>query len=139
MIGNTDNPIRTTFTFNGADRELQSQVILSLTNEITYYHLRENALTSRPELLSLMNEVAAKIQPLNWKMLAIQLGLSQSQIEIIKTNNNNHVMSCFSETFDTWKHLTKIPYTWSSVLSALRSPSVKEETAANELEEKLNR
>ena len=138
MIGKTDDPIRTTFTFKGADRELQSQVILSFTNEMIYHPL-ENVLTNRPKLKDLMNEVAVKIQPSKWKRIAIQLGLSQDEIDIIKINNND-VEDCFSRTFDTWKHIvTEVPYTWSSVLSVLRSPCVKEETVAGDLEEKLHR
>ena len=138
MRGKTDDPIRTTFTFKGADRKLQSQVILGLTNEITY-HLRENVLTSRPKLKDLMNEVAAKIVPSKWDMLAIQLGLSQNQIEIIESDSNK-LMRRFSETFNTWKQqTTEVPYTWSSVLSALRSPIVNEEAVADELKEKLHR
>ena len=138
MLGKTGDPTCTTFTFKGADRNLQSQVILSFTNKMTYQPC-ENVLTSRPELKDLMNEVAAKIKPLNWKMLAIQLGLEPTQIDLIKTNNSNDVMSCFIETFNTWKQqTTKVPYTWPSVLSALRSDIVKEEAVAKDLEEKLH-
>ena len=52
-----------------------------------------------------MNEVAAKIQPSKWKRIAIQLGLSENEIDI-----NNDVEDCFSRTFDTWEHIiTEVP------------------------------
>ena len=70
MRGQTGDPICTTFTFKGGDRELQSQVILSLANEMTH-HPRENVFTGRSKLKDLMYEVATKIQPSNWKRLAI--------------------------------------------------------------------
>ena len=95
-------------------------------------------LDSEPDLSDLSNEIAAEI-PSKWRDMGQQLGLDQGLLEgiaLISPGDTNH---CYSNVFTRWKNknLTTHPYTWSTVVQALKTPAVGEERLANGIKNKL--
>ena len=81
-----------------------------------------------------MNHVAAGT-PNKWKELGIQLGLENAHLQALDHQHRGKSNSIFADIFE---HLRKNPgdkpFTWSTVIEALRSPSVQEEILARHLE-----
>lgn len=100
---------------------------------------QESALDVSPSDESLMNMVAATI-PLKWRLFGIQVGLEQAHLEIIEQRHafspNSHV-SCFGEVFLEWKRRMTKPFTWSTVITALKSQLIGENTLAHKLQTEL--
>ena len=95
-------------------------------------------LSSKPKISDLMNEVAAKI-PHKWMEIGFQLGLSLAKIEAIKYQHHRESTKIFIDIFDHWeKQPGDEPKTWSTVIEALKTPLVAEETLAHELEEMMS-
>ena len=79
---------------------------------------------STPELGDLMNHVAAKI-PEKWREVGIGLGLDYADISRIEADVPTHKSTpCYVMVFDTWKNKGTKEYTWSTLLTALRTPLV---------------
>ena len=94
-------------------------------------------LDSEPELPDLMNEVAAKI-PARWRDVGLQLGLDESVLQGITYISQGDTNLCYINVFTRWKnHSTTHPYTWSTMLQALKAPSVGESSLADTIEKKL--
>ena len=96
-------------------------------------------LDSEPELSDLMNEVATKI-PGKWRDVGLQLGLDQGVLEgiaLISPENTNH---CYANVFIRWKNQnsTTHPYTWSTVVQALKTPAVGERRLADKIMSELS-
>ena len=89
---------------------------------------------SEPEPPDLMNEVAAAI-PSKWKDVGLQLGLNLGVLEGIRGEASH----CYMEVFTQWKNQnsTAHPYTWLTVVRALKAPAVGEERLANKIKNKL--
>ena len=92
--------------------------------------------TPEPELRDLMNEVAAKI-PSKWSDVGLQLGVDQGVLggfDTISTTNR-----CYNDVFTRWKkqNSTTHPYTWLTIVQALKAPAVREERLANNITTKL--
>ena len=90
-------------------------------------------LTREPGFDDLENHIAAKV-PSNWEMFGIQLQVSHEVLQTIK--RDRVVMStklCFHDLFREWKKLECSPFTWSTVLAALCSPSIAEYRVATDL------
>jgi len=87
-----------------------------------------------PSLRELMNDVAAKV--VSWKNFAIQLQLTTVEIDRIDNQERGDTKECFREVFSLWRKKTTPPYTWTTVISALKSPCVSENCVAMELEQK---
>ena len=87
---------------------------------------------SEPELKTLMNEVAAKI-PGKWRDVSLQLGVDQSILDGIATISQGDTNLSYSNVFTRWKNQnsTTHPYTWSTVVQALKAPAVGEERLAD--------
>ena len=81
-----------------------------------------------------MNDVAANVG--SWKNVAIQLELRTVDIECIDNQERGIVHDCFREVFSLWRKNTTPPYTWTTIISALKSPGVGENCVAMELEKK---
>ena len=90
-------------------------------------------LASEPEVLDLMNEVAAKI-PSKWRDVGLQLGLDHGVLEGIASSlrDTNH---CYSNVFTRWKNQNSAthPYTWLTLVQALESQAVGQTRLANEI------
>ena len=93
-------------------------------------------LNTPPDLCDLLNKVAAKTRD-KFEEVAIQLGIKLGRIRSIKTEKQNQPIKCYTEVFDLWESKGSPPYTWATIINALRSPAVEEERLANELEEWL--
>ena len=91
-------------------------------------------LDSEPELLDLMNEVAAKI-PSKWRDVGLQLGLDQGVLEGIALISPGDTNLCYSNVFTRWKNLNLItsPYTWSTIVQVLQAPAVGEKKLAEKI------
>ena len=92
----------------------------------------------------LMNEVAAAIPP-KWRAVGYQLSLSYNTLDSILRNHAGKPQACldsFEEVFRTWKDqattaATCSPYTWLTMIDALKTPVVGEVALAKSLEQKL--
>ena len=91
-------------------------------------------LDSEPELRKLMNEVAAKI-PGKWRDVGLQLGVDHEVLERIATINLGDTNLCYSNVFTRWKTQNSAmhPYTWSTIVQALKAPAVGEERLADKI------
>ena len=96
-----------------------------------------SALNTPPELLDLLDKVAAKASD-KWKQVAIQLGIEHGQIHAIEIKKQRRPILCFFEIFYVWRESKASPYTWGTIINALRAPAVEEQQLANELEEWLH-
>ena len=95
-------------------------------------------LDSEPELLDLMNEVAAEI-PGKWRDIGLQLGLDQRVLDGITTVSSGDTNHCYSNVFTHWKNhnLTTYSYTWSALLQVLKSRAVGEMRLADRIKKEL--
>ena len=84
---------------------------------------------------NLANLVAVVI-PGKWMEVAIQLDLTMGEIYSIEHDRNNLFLR-FMAVFEQWKKSCRQPYTWESLVTALKSPSVNEFRLAKELQEEF--
>ena len=105
-----------------------------------FHSFNTDPLDCEPELLGLMNEVAAKI-PSKWRDVGLQLGLNQGVLDGIALNSPGDTNHCYSNVFTRWKNqnLITYPYTWSTIVQALRAPAVAEERLADDIKNKWTR
>lgn len=75
---------------------------------------------------------------LKWRMLGIQLHIDQEKLESIESRNRDD-LECCAKVFQIWKKAAnpQAPYTWATIINALKAPIVKEIELANELEKWL--
>ena len=93
-----------------------------------------------PNLDELMNDVAAVI-PAKWRFVGVQLKLPKGTLDEIQAQNAGRPddsKHSFEQVFDRWRSLGTSPYTWMTMINALRSPAVGEVTLANELNTKIH-
>ena len=91
-----------------------------------------------------MNEIAAVI-PSKWRAVGIQLSISKGTLDSIQNNHGWKPQTCldsFEEVFGVWKDqattgATCSPYTWQTMIDALKTPAVGEVALADSLEQKL--
>lgn len=93
-------------------------------------------LNTPPDLPDLLNKVAAETTD-KWDEVAVQLGIKPSRIRSIRIEQQNQSMKCYTEVFDLWENKATSPYTWATIINALRSPAVEEGRLADKLEEWL--
>ena len=94
---------------------------------------------SSPSLSDLMNDVAAVI-PAKWKIVGIQLGLSSATLDSILIQNAGMPgsnMQAFEQVFVEWQRQGHSPYTWGTIIAALKAPALGEDALANDLEVKF--
>ena len=96
-------------------------------------------LDSEPELSDLMNEVAAEI-PNKWIDVGLQLGLTWGVLKGIDTISQSDTNLCYSNVFTQWKNQTSTthPYTWSTLVQALKAPAVGEQRLADKIKSELS-
>ena len=83
----------------------------------------------------LANRVAAVI-PHQWKKVAVQLELTRGEIKAIQKDEDES-FDQFMAVMYQWKQSLHRPFTWATLVSALKSPSVYEIRLANELHRKF--
>ena len=95
-------------------------------------------LDSEPDLSDLLNEIAAEI-PSKWRDMGQQLGLDQGVLEGIATISPEDTNHCYSNVFTRWKNQTSTehPYTWSTVVQALKTRTVGQVRLAAKIKNKL--
>ena len=70
-----------------------------------------------------------------WDDLAEALGLSEPDIDAIKTDNPSDVKQCVKEVVDRWfKGKGSEPPSWASLCAALRDPLVNRKDIASSIE-----
>ena len=81
-----------------------------------------------------MNDVAAKI-PARWRDVAIKLGLEVEELNSVDERvPSRDPHQCYYHVFNIWKAKNTTPYTWESVIKALKSSSVDEQKIAEDIE-----
>ena len=83
----------------------------------------------------LMNDVAATI-PAKWRVFGIQLNVSSNELDRIWDENPQDCQGSFQKMLDHWKKTSTSPYTWRTIIDALKAPAVGEVARANYLETK---
>lgn len=89
-----------------------------------------------------LNEVAKKIPATKWEILGVQLRLDICVLEDIKaqlayepTESRND--AAFIAVFTNWKKRRPSAFAWATLITALQTRSLGEQTLAQELHEKL--
>ena len=80
----------------------------------------------------LANSVAAII-PHKWKQVAIQLELSRGERKAIE-KDEDECFDRFVAVFEHWKQSSCQSFTWKTLVEALKSPSVGEQSLAEQLQ-----
>ena len=89
-----------------------------------------------------MNEVANKIDPMKWMQLGVQLRLDITTLDQIGAQlslvpNMSLCDTAFMRIFITWKKNRPSAFAWGTLITVLRTPSLGEQTLAQELQTKL--
>ncbi len=94
-------------------------------------------LQSEPEMVDLINKVAAKIPSL-WDQVGIQLRVPYEDLSGCQDSNPSAPCSRkFTYVFASWRSRRTSEYTWAKLITALRSPAVFQNRLADELTVKL--
>ena len=82
-----------------------------------------------------MNKVAVEI-PNKWRRLGSELELPRYVLERIHKEYGTDTHQCFCEVFNEWakQPSSLMPYTWATIIQALRAPQVNEKVLADRLE-----
>ena len=67
----------------------------------------------------------------------MQLNISHDRIKSISNSHPHDAILCYAEVFDVWRKSGSPPYTWATIIDALKAPIVGEYQLANELQEWL--
>ena len=95
-----------------------------------------SALNTPPDLCDLLDKVAAQTRD-KWFLVAAQLGIKSDHICSIRSDKQSDPMAYYFAVFAAWENKGSPPYTWVTVIKALRAPSVGKDQLAKELEEWL--
>ena len=79
----------------------------------------------------LLNKVAVDAMD-KWKKIGLVLNIPIGQLNSITTTDP---ILCYAEIFNWWQRNGSPPYTWATIIDALRAPIVGEVQLAHELEE----
>ena len=94
---------------------------------------------SEPKLSDLMDQIAVRM-PNKWRDVGIALGLTINDLECFSIATMGDPSRCFSSVFTFWKdRMTREPYSWGTVVQALRAPAVGELRLAEQLENRLTK
>lgn len=88
-----------------------------------------------PDLPSLMNLVSTRTT--KWRQIGIELGLSTCELDAISLCGVQSLHRCFEHIFELWKRSATMPYTWDTIITALKNPQVNEQRLAIEIEHSL--
>ena len=81
-----------------------------------------------------MEKVAARLPPKKWADLGTMLGLTALEIERIEVLPNATPNRCYREVFNVWEKNTPKPYSWATIVEALKSVLVNEPGLAYSIE-----
>ena len=86
-----------------------------------------------PEYYTLLNKLAVGAVD-KWKEIGLALNIPIGQLNSITTIDP---ILCYAEIFNWWQRNGSPPYTWATIIDALKAPIVGEVQLAHELEEWL--
>ena len=86
----------------------------------------------QPEQPDLLNQVAIKVTD-NWKSLGLQLKIKNHKLKTISKENPGDSLQCCVEMLETWENHGSPPYTWGTVIDALRADLVGKKRLADDL------
>ena len=99
---------------------------------ITFCLVTGTPLERAPKLTELLDKVAAKTRD-KWRMVGLQLNIEPNQLTAISRSHQD-AMNCYREVFTLWENKCDPPFTWATIIDALRASSVGEDRLALELE-----
>ena len=99
-----------------------------------YIPIIDNPHDRPPEITELLNKVAAKARD-KWEKIGLQLKIAYDHLKSI-SENQDHII-CYAEVFSLWQKRGDPPFTWATIIEALKAPIVGEQQVAKELEEWL--
>ena len=73
---------------------------------------------------------------LNWHNLGLELGIHETELQVIKANNPNDVEACFREMLSYWLKMTKPAPSYQALVEACSRPFVKCHELASEIAKK---
>ena len=91
-------------------------------------------LNRAPTMRDLLERVATKAMD-KWDMVGLVLNIDQHQLNTITHQNP---VRCYSVMFYLWEKKADPPFTWATIVDALRSPIVGETKLASDIERWLN-
>ena len=83
----------------------------------------------------MLNQVASRA-PNKWKEIGLQLGIQSHQLNSINHHDPIY-MHCYMDMFSLWEKKAEPPFTWATIIDALRSPRVLEIVLAHNIEMQL--
>ena len=86
---------------------------------------------SPPEIVDFLEQVAVKVSA-KWRMLGLKLGVKTHELDEISKQNQDGVL-CLERVLALWKDKANPPYTWATVIDALKSPIVGEMSVAEDV------
>ena len=89
-------------------------------------------LSDPPVHSDLLNKVGVKIKH-KWREIGLQLQVSNADILAISMSSQIPLL-CFSEVLEKWRTKGSPPYTWITMIAALRAPVVDEIALANDID-----
>ena len=81
----------------------------------------------------MLNRVADRAMD-KWEVLGLQLNIPKHQLNTIQKSNP---ILCYADVFDIWERKSDPPFTWATIVKALRSHIVNENSLAKEIEDWL--
>ena len=72
-----------------------------------------------------------------WEILGLQLDIEPHRLKSIKNQADKNVLR-YAEIFEIWKRRGNPPFTWTTIIDALKAPIVEEKQLAEELEKCLS-
>ena len=81
----------------------------------------------------MLHQVASRA-PDKWKVIGLQLGIQSHQLNSI---NHRDPIHCYIDVFSLWEKKAEPPFTWATIIDALRSPIVQEIRIAHDIEMQL--
>ena len=84
-----------------------------------------------PRHPDLLNKVAARARD-KWRNMGLQLNIPTDQLNSMTATDP---ISCYADVFNWWQRNGSPPYTWATIIDALRASKVGEVQLACELEE----
>ena len=94
---------------------------------------RLSPLEKPPKQSDLLNQVATEVTD-NWKSLGLELEIEDHKLNTIFQENPGNSKLCCGKMLAVWKKHGSPPYTWGTVINALRAKFVGEIRLADELE-----
>ena len=96
----------------------------------------DDPLNEPPKMRDLLKRVASQARD-KWRVLGLELHISYHQLQSIERSERGYPILCFVKVFDIWERKSDPPFTWATIVEALRSPIVNETYLAREIEDWL--